>query len=126
MHVLESDLARLTRVKRVRKAECKRYANITLEEHWGRLNLWNHYEMLKRAECAGRMFSRKRGEAAPWTKEWFVMQVSDAEGLRFDRREFMRWFADTATHAVGSRYDQRITAAVQAEIARMIASGVTL
>jgi hypothetical protein len=103
-----------------------RYADITAEEHLGRLTLWSHYEQLKRVEAAGKKYRRRRGESSPWTKEWFVAHATDAEGLKFDRREFMRWFADRNTHRTGSWYDRRISAALMAAIADMIAAGVTL
>jgi hypothetical protein len=121
---LEANPARARRAPRSRQAK-PHYVDISPEEHLARVNLWSHWQLLRRAE-AGKTFNRRRGECEPWSVDAFCMRVVDAEGRRFNAREVWRWLSDTRTHAAGGRQDLRIAAAIKAAIAGMIASGVRL
>jgi hypothetical protein len=114
------------RVRRERSRQAKpHYVDISPEEHLARLNVWSHWQLLKRAE-AGKKFNRRRGECEPWSVDAFCLKVTDAEGRRFNAREVWRWLSDTRTHRAGGRQDLRITAAIKAAIADMTAGGATL
>jgi hypothetical protein len=102
------------------------YVDIGAEEHLVRVRLWSHWQLLRRAQAGGKTFNRRRGMSGPWTVEAFCADVRDAEGLRFNSREIWRWLSDANTHAPGSRQDVRITGAINAAIADLTASGVTL
>jgi hypothetical protein len=103
-----------------------RYVGIDPQEHLGRVRLFGQWQLLRRAQCAGKKFNRRKGDHAPWTVEWFCANVRDSGGLYFSVREVWRWLSDHNTHAPGSRQDRRITAAIKAQIAAMIANGVRL
>jgi hypothetical protein len=103
-----------------------RYVDISGEEHLGRVRLFSQWQLLRRAQLAGKKFNRKRGEHSSWSVEAFCADVRDADGLRFSLREAQRWLSDRATHRPGGPWDLRITAAINAAIAAMIADGVSL
>ena len=121
---LEANPTRVRRAPRSRQAK-PHYVDISPEEHLARLNVWSHWQLLRRAE-AGKKFNRRRGDCEPWSVDAFCMRVTDAEGRRFNAREVWRWLSDTRTHRAGGRQDLRITAAIKAAIADMTAGGVRL
>jgi hypothetical protein len=108
-----------------RSGRRKRYLHIGAEEHLSRVRLFSHWQLLRRAQCGPRRQGR-RAELKPWSVEGFSADVRDAQGFRFPARETWRWLADHNTHPPGGPWDRRITAAIKAAIADMIAAGVAL
>jgi hypothetical protein len=101
-----------------------RYVDLGAEEHLGRVRLWSHWQLLRRAQCGPRR--PRRAELRPWSVEAFSADVRDAQGHRFPAREVWRWLSDHHTHPPGGPWDLRIRSAIQAATANMVADGITL